>query len=252
MPQNIMGDFSYTIKPGDTLWQLAQKYNTTVQTILLTNPGILPNNLRVGQIIHIFPGHKYYPPNKLPSAPIGISKSELDLRNYWRMLWEEHTAWTRMAIISMVADLPDVDLVIKRLLQNGPDMASALKPFYGTEIADKFGNLIKEHLVIASQIIKAAKAGDTSGASEAEKSWYENADEIAELLASINPNWSKEEWIDMLHTHLALVKSEAVSRLNKDYAANIAIYDKLEKQALEMADRLSEGIVEQFPQKFTR
>ncbi|MGE5474461.1 MAG: LysM peptidoglycan-binding domain-containing protein [Ignavibacteriales bacterium] len=252
MPQNYAGSITYTIQPGDTLWQLAQKFNTTVQTILLTNPGIQPNNLRVGQIIHIFPGHKYFPPAKLPSAPIGISKSELDLRNYWRMLWEEHTAWTRMAIISMVADLPDVDLVTKRLLQNGPDMASALKPFYGSETADKFGNLIKEHLEIAAQIVKAAKAGDTNTAASAEQKWYENADQIAELLASINPYWSKEKWIEMLHTHLALVKSEAVTRLNKDYASNIAVFDKLEKQALEMADTLSEGIVNQFPQKFKR
>ena len=43
----------YTIRAGDTLFALAQRYNTTVDAILRANPGIDPNNLRVGQIICI-------------------------------------------------------------------------------------------------------------------------------------------------------------------------------------------------------
>lgn len=47
------GTFSYTIKKGDTLYNLAREYNTTVEKILKANPGIQPNNLKVGQIICI-------------------------------------------------------------------------------------------------------------------------------------------------------------------------------------------------------
>lgn len=45
--------FYYTIVPGDTLFLLAQRFNVTVQAIMMANPGIDPNNLRVGQIICI-------------------------------------------------------------------------------------------------------------------------------------------------------------------------------------------------------
>jgi len=249
MPQSPV---MYTIQPGDTLWLLAQRYNTTVHTILTTNPGLGPNNLRVGQTIYIFPGHKYFPPSKSPAVSSGISKSELELRNYLRMLWEEHIAWTRMAIISTAANLPDLGLVINRLLQNAPDMATALKPFYGSEEANKFGSLIKNHLVIASQLVNAAKVGDTKTAASVEKKWYDNADEIVAFLSSINPYWSKEALTEMLYDHLALTKTEAVARLNKDYPTDIATYDKIEKQALKMADALSEGIIKQFPEKFKR
>jgi len=41
----------YTIKPGDTLYNIAREYNTTVRAILDINPGIDPNNLMVGSII---------------------------------------------------------------------------------------------------------------------------------------------------------------------------------------------------------
>jgi len=41
----------YTIKAGDTLYNLAREYNTTVDIILRVNPGLDPNNLQIGQKI---------------------------------------------------------------------------------------------------------------------------------------------------------------------------------------------------------
>jgi hypothetical protein len=188
--------------------------------------------------------------NDLYSNPMKITKSEVDLMNNIRMLWEQHGAWTRMAINSMVFGLPDEELVTSRLLQNPVDFAKALKFFYGDKIASKFSDLLKSHLVIAAQIVKASKAGDNKSAIAAEKKWYENADEISTFLAYINPYWSKESWKAMLHEHLALVKAEAVALLTKDYAAGIKVYDKIESQALEMADMMAEGIIKQFPDSF--
>ena len=54
----------------------------------------------------------------------------------------------------------------------------------------------------------------------------------------------------MLHEHLALTKSEAVDMLTKNYAKGISVFDAIEKQALEMADFMTEGIIKQFPNKF--
>lgn len=179
-----------------------------------------------------------------------ISKAEIDLMNNMRMLWEQHGVWTRSAITSILLNLPDVDLVTKRLLRNPKDFQIALQQFYGNENASKFGDLLKDHLVIASEIVKAAKNGDENAVTNAEKRWYENADEIAVLFSSINPYWSKEEWQRMLYGHLQLVKSEALDILNKNYEQGIVTYDKIEKQALEMADMMTQGIVKQFPNKF--
>jgi peptidoglycan endopeptidase LytF len=47
------GSFSYTIQRGDTLFALAQRYNTTTSAILALNPGLDPNALQVGRIICI-------------------------------------------------------------------------------------------------------------------------------------------------------------------------------------------------------
>ncbi len=43
----------YTIRPGDTLFTIAQRFNVPVQEIINANPGIDPNNLQIGQVICI-------------------------------------------------------------------------------------------------------------------------------------------------------------------------------------------------------
>ena len=169
-----------------------------------------------------------------------------------RDLWVDHTGWTRNYIISYVAGLPDTTIVAERLLKNQEDIGNAIKPFYGTQAANKLTNLLKGHITGAVELLKAAKAGNTTGAVAAEKKWYENADQIATVLSSANPYWSKESLKNMLYNHLALTKAEAVARLTGNYAADIATYDKVRKEANMMSDALVDGIVKQFPDKFTK
>ena len=86
----------------------------------------------------------------------------------------------------------------------------------------------------------------------ANKKWYANADDIAAFLSSANPNWSKNDLTDMLYKHLELTTGEVVSRLKKDWQADIDFYDKGHEHMLMFADVLTNGIVKQFPKKFTK
>ena len=121
-----------------------------------------------------------------------ISEQEVSLRSAMRLVWEQHVYWTRMTINSMAFNLPDVDAITARLLRNATDMGNLLKPFYGNRIAAKFSNLIREHLVIAAELVKAAKAGNQKAVAAAERRWYENGEEISEFLSRINPFISEE------------------------------------------------------------
>ncbi|GGC95270.1 hypothetical protein GCM10007216_27530 [Thalassobacillus devorans] len=202
---------------------------------------------------HPWPVPYYFYPNPAYSAvrPAKcISPAEVKLKSDMRSLWEEHVAWTRMTIISLTFKLPDVDEVVTRLLQNATDMGNALRPLYGDQIGDKFGELVKEHLLIAADLVKAALAGDQQAAAEAERKWYANADEIAVFLSTINPLLTEEAVREMFYKHLDLTKMEAVFMMQMDYKKDIAIYDEIEEQALEMSDAITDAIVKQFPSVF--
>ena len=54
----------------------------------------------------------------------------------------------------------------------------------------------------------------------------------------------------MMREHLDLTTQEAVARLTGDWEADIAAYDEIHLQILEMADMLSTGIISDFPRRF--
>jgi hypothetical protein len=151
-----------------------------------------------------------------------------------------------MTIISIAMDLPDVEPTTNRLLRNAPDFARLFNRFYGARVAAEFTRLLTDHLVIAAELVKAAKAGNNKATADAEKRWYANADEIVSFLHCINSLWHLEPMRAMWYEHLCLTKAEAVARLSKDYAKDIEIFNHIEKQALMMADEFSRGITCQF------
>ena len=377
------GTLQYTIRPYDTIWMLAQIFNTTVDSIMDLNPGIDPRKLFIGQVITIRPGYRYYqssqivpgstddigdiiypgnlgntggmapggtaprgavpgetaPRGAVPggmapggmapggTTPGGMAPGETaprgavpggmapggmtpggttpggmapggmtpggmapggttpggttptgmtfggsfmdfmdddmndmndmydmddmemvleQIRDYMRMLWEQHVMWTRMAQVGIIHELPETELIIQRLLRNPVDFANALAPFYGDEAADEFQNLLTGHLTIAAELINALKAGNNNAAADANRRWRDNAEQIAAFLGSINPNWSEDDWSAMLNEHLDLLSNSVTEMLAKNYEESINGFDDVEMQALEMADVMAEGIQAQF------
>ncbi len=57
----ISGYFTYTLRRGDTYWILANKYGTSIRSIMLANPDINENFLRTGQVIDIPFGFRVVP-----------------------------------------------------------------------------------------------------------------------------------------------------------------------------------------------
>ncbi len=236
------GTIRYTIRPYDTIWMLAQIFNTTVDSIMELNPGIDPRNLHIGQVITIRPGQQYYPsfPENEENEELGQNLDELI--NYFRMLWVQHVYWTRMAVMGIIYDLPEKDQIIKRLLRNPVDFANALRPFFGEEAAKEFQDLLTAHLTIAAELVTAAKEGNNEAVTDADRRWHENAEEIAVLLGNINPDWSVDDWSAMLEEHLKLLSDNIAEMLAGNYEESIKQFDDIEMQAIEMADVMAEGI----------
>jgi hypothetical protein len=179
------------------------------------------------------------------------SRQAVTFRNKMRKLWEDHIVWTRQFIVSSVADLPDANTAAGRLLANQDHIGDAIKPYYGEEAGETLSALLRDHILIAADILTAAKNGDSAEVEEANARWHDNADEIADFLATANPNnWPQEEMREMMSGHLDWTLAEAVARLNADWDADVAAYDHIHRDILHMADMLSIGIINQFPGRF--
>ena len=180
-----------------------------------------------------------------------ISQQRVELTLAMDKLWEDHVTWTRMYIISVTSDLPDVDFAARRLLQNQVDIGDAIKPLYGNEAGQQLTSLLNEHILIAADLLAAAKAGDNAKFEDANTRWYANADQIGAFLSDANPeNWSVDDMQAMMRSHLDLTLDEAAARLNGDWAGDVAAYDNVHDEILHMAGMLTEGILAQFPKNF--
>jgi len=189
-------------------------------------------------------------------AGVGAGSAKAAFQDTMRELWEDHIVWTRQFIVSAATEsgsLADIGPTADRLLANQADIGNALKPFYGEEAGNQVTGLLRDHILTAADLIAAAKAGDAAATEAASAAWYQNADDIATALNGLNPrHWPLGEIKANMKDHLDLTLKEAVARLQGRYADDIAAYDEIHAQILAMADMLSDGIIAQFPAKFSR
>ena len=79
-----------------------------------------------------------------------------------------------------------------------------------------------------------------------------NGDSIATFLSTANArNWSRSTLQGGLQMHINLLLQQVTAHLKGDWQGSVAAFDASLDQANQMADMLSEGIIKQFPSRFT-
>ena len=168
-----------------------------------------------------------------------------------RKLWTDHVVWTRDYIVAAVGDQPDAQAAATRLMKNQDDIGGAVAKYYGDSAGRQLTSLLKQHISIAVDLIKAAKAGDKAAQQQADTKWQKNGEEIADFLSKANPNWPRATLADMMKKHLSTTTDEVVARLSKKWDEDARAFDAVYDHILHMSDALADGIVKQFPEKFS-
>ena len=92
---------------------------------------------------------------------------------------------------------------------------------------------------------------DTVQVNQAVAALNANADSIAAFLNKANPRgFALQPLQGALRMHIDLLMKEATAHLKKDWSGSVAALDESMRQATQMADVLSEGIMKQFPSRF--
>jgi hypothetical protein len=211
-----------------------------------------------------------------------MARSAEPVRLALRKLWTDHVIWTREYIIAAIrgpkgisdvaAAMPvgeagaavastaqaalgavpmsDADAAAARLLRNQDDIGDAMVPYYGRDAGTQLSGLLKEHIMIAVELVDAAKKADTDRFGREDQRWTANAQSIAAFLASANPNWPEADVFDLLSQHLKLTKDETTAVLSQDYGGAVRIFDDLFNEIIVLSDALHDGLAAQFPERF--
>ena len=178
------------------------------------------------------------------------SEAATALKQDMRKLWTDHVVWTRDYIVAATQNQPDAPAALNRLMKNQDDIGNAVAKFYGAAAGRQLTTLLKDHIAIAGDIVKAAMGGDKTGQKAADDKWHQNAIQISDFLSKANPNWPRATLLEMMNTHLSTTAAELGARLSKDWEGDVKAFDAVYDHILHMADALSDGIIRQFPEKF--
>jgi hypothetical protein len=167
-------------------------------------------------------------------------------------LWAQHMEWTYATVDAFFHDPKALTPTLNRLLANQRDIGSAVGSYYGAAAGEQLTKLLTTHINDAVPVLQAAQAGDKPKLDRALATWYANAKEIADFLSAANPdNWPTSATEPMLKQHITQTTAYAVDLRKGDYAKAIKAYDLAEQHMLMLGDVLAEGVIAQFPEKFT-
>src|SRR5687767_6929378 len=169
---------------------------------------------------------------------VSMDDSRTTLSKAMRDLWADHVVWTRNYIIAAASDSPDAQAAANRLLANQDQIGQAIVPYYGQSAGRQLTALLRDHILIAVDVVAAAKANDQTKLGDADRRWHDNAADIATFLSGANPNWPRGTVLSMMNEHLALTTQEATARLQGNWTNDVATFDKIFDQAMMMADAL--------------
>lgn len=163
---------------------------------------------------------------------------EPTVKEMLRKLFTDHANYTHLYIISEVSDLPNLKEVTARLLANQTDIALAVKPIFGPTNSKKLEELLKKHILGASEAVKKAKAGKSMEKVKAKI--FANSTQVSELISSINPEVLPFEEVKMhFDEHNKYVLEIATLYLKGEYEEVLQEYDCYYNHMLGFSDLLS-------------
>jgi hypothetical protein len=174
------------------------------------------------------------------------SEGQLNFIFSLRFLFVQLAIWTRAYICSVGCGSSQSKLTAalsNKLYSLPVDFYNIFKLVFGENNSQNIINLLSTHIITLETVINAQKNGDSQAVNDGTKTLYENANEISQYLAQLNPFWKYNQWINYWYNYIQLTLQESTTLFTGDYDTNINIFDRIILAASEMGDYMADGII---------
>lgn len=158
------------------------------------------------------------------------------------MAWLNYTYLLRMLLVSMAADLPDQQELVTALIDNAEEIADLFGRYYPENTVNSLRDLLVRQVELTGGLITQKKEGRTKDTEEQVRRLNENADRIAELLASATPEYEESVLKEMFRMQVDLTGQEISERFADNYEKDLQTFWNIQRQIIAMADYFANGL----------
>lgn len=160
------------------------------------------------------------------------------------MFWFDLNNWTRAFMLSKFHNVGNENEAYERLQKSLSDFVGSLKQVFGEAPGVNELQLeLSAYIGLIDSLITAQKANNSEEIGRITMQLYQNADDIAATLSSIDPYWDQNEWKTRLYNQLRSTLEESTMFLTKDYARNMDIFSMLMALSESSSDYLVQGLL---------
>jgi hypothetical protein len=159
-----------------------------------------------------------------------------------RLLFSDHAFYTRLVIENLLSNLPEIDVLIQRLMKNQEDIGDALASYTSKDIGARLTVLLKEHINCAATVLKNLKIQSPELPKSIDKA-LENSKKVAEYISSLDPNiFNYDKFKKEFDQHNQHVVDMGKLYYEKKWQAGVDLYDKYYRHMMMFSDMISDGL----------
>lgn len=184
------------------------------------------------------------PGNNMPgnNMPGNNMSGNAGFADRMRLAWLNHVYLLNSFINSVTGDMPDQQEVASALIRNAEEIADLFARYYPQNEVEQLQQLLLDHVELSGSFITESKAGNDARAESQKQRLYENASQLASMLAGATPEFDERYLKDMFDMHIDLEAQALAERMAGEYERQFQTLRKAQRQAIAMADYFSNGL----------
>jgi hypothetical protein len=178
------------------------------------------------------------------------NRSSYELARTMQRLWADHAMWARQYIIAAVDERPEAPEAAARWLRVGDDIGRELEQHYPRRTARRVAKLLRQHVMVAVDLIDAARNVDKVKCMDIDDVWWNNGEDLVDELCARNEAWSRAELLAQWDAMRQQTKDVLAARLEQNFDKDVDAFDQMLTTTTNFADTIADGILRQFADKF--